>query len=119
MKVALACRGRRGLSDEVSEVFAKSTYFTLIKLEDCEPKEVEVVENKYLSLKHGIGPLICVMLKNKGVGVVVAGNFGPTVKQLLRELGMRPVRVKAGTKVSEAVREVCSMLPAGRAASAH
>ncbi len=112
LKIALACRSKKGLSSQLSDVFARSAYFTLVKLEGCEPREVEVIENPYLSLKHGIGPLICVMLKKEGVEAVVAGDFGPTVKQLLRELDIRPVRVRAGLKVSEAIKEVCSMLQA-------
>ncbi len=103
-RVAVASRGLGGLDDVVSEVFGRSPYFALVDIERARVKTAKSIKNMAAGRQHGAGPLICTRLSRLGVNVVIAGNFGPTVSDILKEAGIQSVTATPGTKVDDAVR---------------
>jgi len=106
VRLAVPTKGDRGMRDVVSDVFARAPTFTIIDIVDGKVKEVRSEENTASALKQGTGPIVARDLKEKGVDVVVAGEFGPGAKTLLKMNGIRMVQVEPGVKVSEAVKKV-------------
>lgn len=102
-QIAVACKGLGGLDDDVSEVFGRSPCFALVNIGKGRIRKVKTIKNTAADRSHGAGPLICTRLSKLGVDVVVAGNFGPTVSDILREAEIEYVAVPAGTKVRDAV----------------
>jgi predicted Fe-Mo cluster-binding NifX family protein len=105
MRIAVPTNGTRGMSDVVSEVFAKASTFTFIEVVDGKIGDVRVEENTALELKQGVGPVVMKDLKQMGVDVILAGEVGPGAKTLMELSGIKLVKVKPGTKVSEAVEQ--------------
>ncbi len=103
MRIAIPSKGDRGLRDEVSDVFARAAYFTIIDLQNGDVEDVKVEENIASSLKHGTGPIVAKMLKEKGVEAVLTGELGPGAKTLLELSEIRAIRVTPGVKVKEAI----------------
>lgn len=100
----MASKGAGGLDDVVSEVFGRAPYFTLVDIDGRKVKTARSIRNMAAERRHGAGPLICTKLNRLGADVVIAGNFGPTVSDILREADIESVTVSAGTKVNDAVR---------------
>ena len=105
LRMAVPTNGDRGMKEVVSEVFSRTATFTFIDIVDGEVKEVRWEENKASALKQGAGPIVAKTLKEKGVDVVVASEFGPGAKTLLDMSGIKMVQVTPGVKVKEAVAE--------------
>jgi len=93
----VATRGGRGLDDTVSDIFGKATTFTLIDVEKGEIKKVEAIQNPASSYKCGAGPIAVKTLADLGVGLVVAGEFGPSASTLLEQHRIKKVKVEQGT----------------------
>ncbi|MDH5200205.1 MAG: NifB/NifX family molybdenum-iron cluster-binding protein [Candidatus Bathyarchaeota archaeon] len=103
MRIAVPTKGTRGMSDVVSEVFAKAPTFTFVDVVDGEVREVRVEENTALGLAQGVGPVVMKSLKDKGVEIILACEVGPGAKTLIELSSIVLVQVEPGTKVSEAV----------------
>jgi predicted Fe-Mo cluster-binding NifX family protein len=110
LKIAVPTKGNREMKDVISDVFSRAATFTFINVVEGEVKEVMVEENKASELKQGTGPIVAQTLKEKGVDVVVACEFGPGAKTLLDMSGIKMVRVASGAKVKEAVTEALKQL---------
>jgi len=106
LRIAIATKGRGGLEDAVSNVFARANTFTIVDVEDNEIKNVKVIENPASSYLHGVGPIVVKMLVDLKVNLVVAPEFGPGASTLLEHHNIGKVSVKASTTVCEAIREV-------------
>lgn len=102
-RIAVPTKGTRGMSDEVSEVFAKAPTFTFVDVVDGEVNEVRVEENAALHLTQGVGPVVMKILKDKGIEVILACEVGPGAKTLMDMSNIGLLKVEPGTKVSEAV----------------
>jgi predicted Fe-Mo cluster-binding NifX family protein len=101
MRIAIATKGLNGLDDSISEVFGRSPTFTIINIENNTIESIYPENNKSASVEHGAGPLTCTRLIKLGVNVVVAAEFGPTVSSMLKESGIKEIKVKVGTKVED------------------
>lgn len=103
IKVAIATNGFRGLGDEVADIFAKAKTLTFATI-DRKKVHVEVLNNPAASLPHGRGRMVVHMLKSRGVNVVVASEFGLGASTLLKQGKINRVVVRAGTRVSDVIR---------------
>ncbi len=103
MRIAVPTKGARGISDVVSEVFAKAPTFTFVDVVDGKINDVRVEENASLHLTQGVGPVVMKTLKDKGIEVILACEVGPGAKTLMDMSNIGLVQVEPGTRVSEAV----------------
>jgi predicted Fe-Mo cluster-binding NifX family protein len=103
--LAIPTVGERALRDTVSDIFAKTPAFTFVKIVDGEIAEVTVEKNAAADFPQGAGPVVIKNLKDKGVDIVIASEFGPGAKTLLGIGGIRMVKVERGAKVNKAVDE--------------
>jgi len=100
--LAIPTRDRKGLDDVLSDVFARSKFFTLVKV-NGEKEAIKFIENPYSELKYGVGPLVLKMLKDEGVEAVVVPEIGEGLKQLAEEFGIKIFYSSAGVKVAKAL----------------
>jgi len=104
VKVAIATIGFTGLGDEVADFFAKAKTFTLATIEGNKV-HFEVIKNPATTFPHGRGRTVVQMLRDRRVNVVVASEFGLGASALLEQGKIDRVVVRAGTKVSEVIRD--------------
>ena len=104
IKIAIATLRKKGLGDEVADTFAKANTLTLASI-DGNKVHLEVLDNPAASLTHGRGRTIVPFLKDKGVNVVVASDFGMSVSALLKQFKIGKIVVRAGTKVDDIIRD--------------
>ena len=69
---------------------------------------VQVVQNPFLSEGEGAAPLVVDYLAQKGVGVIVAGRFGPPMIQAMNRKDMRYIQYSGVAR--EAVQRVINFL---------
>ncbi len=69
----------------VSNLAARSQYYLLFSGINM----VEVLRNPFLDKGPGAGPLVVDYLASKGVGILVAGGFGPPMLEALNRRGMK------------------------------
>jgi predicted Fe-Mo cluster-binding NifX family protein len=104
VKLALATNGSKGLGDEIADAFALAKTFTIATVEGNKV-HFEVLKNPAETLSYGRGRRVVQMLKEKGVDIVVASEFGPGASALLEQSRIRKVVVRAGTVVGDIIRE--------------
>lgn len=105
VKVGIATIGDKGLQDQVSQTFGRTETFTIVSIENDKVKEVRVLENSAFSLSHGRGPVVIRLLIKERVNVVIASEFGPGLSVLLEQHGIKRVKVKPKTPVTNVIRE--------------
>ena len=105
IRLAIPTKGDGGMEDVVSDVFGRAKVFTIIDIVGKKVGNVEVVQNPAASYKHGAGPIVVKTLTDKGVNMVVAGEFGPGVSTLLEQFNVSMVEVKRGTGVADAIKQ--------------
>ena len=103
--IAIPTEGEKGISDKVSNVFAKTPFFTLIQVKDNEIDEINIKKNEAAEYTQGTGPIVMKNLNDLGVDVIIAGQIGPGAKTLMEISGIKLKKVKTGTRVSEAVKQ--------------
>jgi predicted Fe-Mo cluster-binding NifX family protein len=104
VKIAIATKGPKGLGDEVADAFALAETFTFATI-DGNKVHVEVLKNPAVTFSHGRGRMVVHMLKEKGVNIVVASEFGPGASALLEQSKIRKVVAQAGTTVGDIIRD--------------
>jgi predicted Fe-Mo cluster-binding NifX family protein len=104
-RIAVACEGSGGLEDVVASMYGRCVSFTIIDVEDGSVGDVKIQPNIYANRSEGIGPLVSEMLHKLNVGLAIAGEFGPRVLLVLREVGIKTVVKPPGTVVGDAIRE--------------
>lgn len=104
VKVAIATKGSAGMGDKVSEFFAKARTFTLATVEGNKV-HIEVLQNPGATLPSGRGRTAVQLLRDRGVNVVVASEFGLGASALLAQGKIDRVVVRAGTRVSDVIRD--------------
>jgi predicted Fe-Mo cluster-binding NifX family protein len=97
--------GDSGMSDSVSNIFAKAPYFTFVEVIDGRKDRVTVEENESSGLSQGTGPIVMKGFKDRGVDVVLASEVGPGARTLMDMSGIRLFKVEPGTKVSKAFKQ--------------
>jgi predicted Fe-Mo cluster-binding NifX family protein len=108
LRMAIATTAHGRLQDIVSEVFGRSTTFTIIDVEGDRIRDTEVLENPALSYEHGAGPIVVKMLVDRGVNVVIGAELGPGASALLKQHNVAHIIVKPGIRVREAIRKALS-----------
>ncbi|MFH1490354.1 MAG: NifB/NifX family molybdenum-iron cluster-binding protein [Pseudomonadota bacterium] len=83
-KVAVAAKGKTATA-EVSGVAARSPYFLIF---DGDGRLLEAVENPYKAAKGDAGTSVVPFLAQKGVTLVVAGEFGEKMIQAMKAQGI-------------------------------
>lgn len=106
MVLAIPTNGETGLEDFVSNVFGKSSTFTVMKIEDNQIKDIKILENPASSYEHGAGPIAVKMLVDHGVNMVMAGELGIGASSLLKQYNIKKVSINTGISVKEAVAKV-------------
>ena len=53
---------------------------------------VQVVRNPFLEMGRGAAPFVVDYLAQKGVGIIVAGRFGPLMIQAMNRRGMKYIQ---------------------------
>jgi len=98
-KIAVAADGKTEAA-KVSAVAARAPYFLIF---DGSGKLLEAVANPYKEAKGGAGTSVVPFLAQKGVTIVVAGEFGANMTQAMKAKGIKEVIFK-GT-AEEAVKK--------------
>jgi predicted Fe-Mo cluster-binding NifX family protein len=106
MKLAIPTNGKKGLEDTVSNVFGKAKTFTILEVKNRIVGNVDVAMNPAASYKHGAGPIVVMMLVDKGVNAVAARELGLGAVTLLEHNGIRRFKVEAGVPVRVAVQKL-------------
>ncbi len=91
-KYAIAAEGR-DLSTSISHQVGRAPYFIIL---DDKGNLVEAIQNPYLELKFGLGPLVADMLAERQVTVLIGGFAGPNMHQKLKKHGIRFIHGKGG-----------------------
>jgi predicted Fe-Mo cluster-binding NifX family protein len=99
-KIAVAAEGKTAAA-KVSEVAAHAPYFLIF---DGAGKLLEAVDNPYKTSKGGAGTSVVPFLAQKGVTMVLAGEFGKNMTQAMKGKGMRYLESKGSTE--EALKKV-------------
>ena len=110
VKIAVACKGARGLDDNIHETFAHAPYFLIVDVEDWEIIKTQIMENRFLKYKYGVGPVVSVKLVEMGVKIVIGAEFGPGVESILQRESITLLKVKEGTRVKDAINEALKRL---------
>lgn len=103
IRIAVATNGNKGIEDTVSDVFGRSTTFTIITLIGGEIEGVDSIENPAASYKLGAGPITTKNLADSSVNLVIAAEFGPGVSYLLDQFNIRKITAKPTTKVKNVI----------------
>lgn len=72
----------------VGSFAARSRYYLLFSGRDF----VQALSNPFLPGGPGAGPLVVDYLAQKGVGIIVAGRFGPPMIQAMNRRGMKYIQ---------------------------
>jgi len=99
MKIAVASSGKN-LESPIDFRFGRCPYFLIV---DTEIDKFEIVENSAAQAFRGAGISAAQMVVNKGVKVVIAGNFGPNALNVFQTGGIKIFRVGIETSVKEAI----------------
>ena len=85
MKIAIASSGKN-LDSSVDPRFGRCPYYLIV---DSETDKFEMMENTAGRGFRGVGVSAAQMVANKGVKVVIAGNFGPNAVNVLTAGGIK------------------------------
>lgn len=84
-----------GLLSDISMHFGKTPYFTFIKYEEGEIKNIKVVESLG---KHGGGPKTpAEIIRDSGANILICGNLGPKAVFMLNDNGIKVFSGASGT----------------------
>ena len=90
----------------VSNTAGRSRYYLLFSGTDF----VQVLDNPFLAMGPGATPSLVGYLSQKGVGVVIAGGFGPLMIEAMDQKGMKYI-IFSGTAQGAAERAVNFLRP--------
>ena len=100
IKIAVAS-GDKTAKASVSDKAAKCPYYLIF---DSKGEMTEVIDNPYGGASRGAGPSAANFLAQKGVTIVIAGNFGSKMINILKNKGITHFEFKG--RVDEAVKRV-------------
>ena len=92
IKIAVAS-GDKTVKASVSNEAAKCPYYLIF---DSEGKLTEVIDNPYENASGGAGPSVANFLAQRGVTIVVAGNFGSKMINTLKDNDMAHFEFEGG-----------------------
>jgi predicted Fe-Mo cluster-binding NifX family protein len=100
--ICIPTLNEKGLLSDISMHFGKAPYFTFIKYEDGEIKNVDVIES--FGKHKGGSKTPAEIISNKNVNVLICGNLGPKAVSMLKENGIE-VFAGANGKVKNILKE--------------
>jgi len=95
-KIAVAAEGNTPAAG-VSGMAARSPYFLIF---DRAGALLETLENPYKTAQRGAGASVVPFLAEKGVTLVVAGNFGPKMIRTMQSRGMESLEFQGSTEAA-------------------
>lgn len=90
----------KGLSSEISAHFGKSPFFTFLKIENSEIKDLEVVESRGRHAGGVITPAEIIL--NHKANILICGSLGSKAVTMLKNSGLEVYSGASGT-VKEAL----------------
>ncbi len=99
-KIAVASSGKT-LKASVSNEAARCPYYLIF---DSKRELIEVIDNPYGDASGGAGPSAAKFLFQKGVTIIIAGNFGSKMTNTLESNGITHFEFKGS--VDDAVKRV-------------
>jgi predicted Fe-Mo cluster-binding NifX family protein len=82
MKIAITTE-EKGLNSNVSPVFGRSPYITVVELENNEIIKETTIENPF-RLEKGAGNMVALFLVNNGIDILISGEMGPVAFYILK-----------------------------------
>ena len=104
IKIAVASCDKTAKAS-VSNKAAKCPYYLMF---DSKGEMTEVIDNPYGDASRGAGPLAANFLAQKGVTIVIAGNFGSKMINTLKSKGITHFEFKG--RADDAVKSVLNKL---------
>jgi predicted Fe-Mo cluster-binding NifX family protein len=101
LRIAIATRGNRKLSNKIADTFSRAPNFTIVTIQDNHIKSVEVIQNPGEIPDRGAGPLAARTLKDNEIDILLTGDMGPGARNILETLGIEIKLVEKGKKVKE------------------
>ncbi len=86
MKVAIPTNGERGLDEEVSNIFGRAPFFTIV---DLDSMSVVAKRNPGSLAQHAAGVASARAILNSGTSAVITREIGPNSYEILREAGVK------------------------------
>lgn len=112
MRIAIPTDDSDGLNAVINPYFGRSTYFTIIDLNDGLVKNTETIANpnQFLSLKNA--PLTVNLLVNKQIDLIIGENYDPNTSLALQEMRIHrfDIRIQNPTKVKNAISQYLEFL---------
>ncbi|MGC9516505.1 MAG: NifB/NifX family molybdenum-iron cluster-binding protein [Methanomicrobiales archaeon] len=85
----------QGLSSEISAHFGKSPFFTFLKMENSEIKDVEIVESRGRHAGGAITPAEIILTHN--ADILICGSLGSKAVTMLKNSGLEVYSGASGT----------------------
>lgn len=76
MKIAVTTDGQN-LKSQVSPVFGRCLYFTIVEVDKGEITDTEVLENSAMEQPSGAGTAAVQLIGDEGIDAVTSGAVGP------------------------------------------
>ena len=86
MKIAIPTNGDRGLDEEVSQIFGRAPFFTIV---DLDSMAVVPKRNPGSLAQHAAGVASARAILNSGASVVITREIGPNSYEILKEAGVK------------------------------
>lgn len=106
MKVAV-CTDGQDLKSQVSPIFGRCPYFTLVEIEDDKITETKSLENSAMKQSSGAGTAAVQLIGEEDADCVISGAVGPKAFSALNKWGIDVFRAEPGT-VEENVEKLIS-----------
>jgi len=103
MKIAVAASSKTAKAS-VSNMAAKCPYYLIF---NNKGELIEVIDNPYSDASGGAGPSAANFLAQRGVTIVIAGNFGSKMINTLKNKGITHFEFKG--RVDDAVKRVLKL----------
>jgi len=87
MKIAVSSTGDN-LTDNVSDVFARCSYFIIAEIENGEIKKTEAIKNESENQMGGAGISTAQLMAEKNVNAVITKNVGPRALDVLKQFNI-------------------------------
>lgn len=102
MRIAISAQTNNDLQGEVAQHFGRCPFFALVDVEDGAIKNVQIVDNPFLS-GHQVGQ-VPGFIKNQNADVMLSGGMGGRAIQFFEQFGIGVSTGVRGT-VETAVRQ--------------
>jgi len=103
MKIAVAASSKTAKAS-VSNMAAKCPYYLIFNNKE---ELIEVIDNPYRDASGGAGPSAANFLAQRGVTIVIAGNFGSKMINTMKNKGITHFEFKG--RVDDAVKRVLKL----------